>query len=201
MDAQNTAPGGQKNQLAGEYQLRGVMEMGSGFELSPDFSFQFYFSYGALDRSAEGTWTVKDNNIIFNSRVKHDKDFALLSSKKTADDSIIIKIIEPNAFFLSHVYCMLSSGEQKFEAMSNNQGEIWLPKKEVNSLSLAFEFSPERRSVFTVSDLSHNYFEFRFEPWVLDVVFNEFSLEIDGKGLKGKHPLLTGPLYNYVKTR
>ncbi|HSD17055.1 MAG TPA: hypothetical protein VLC71_07355 [Thermomonas sp.] len=43
--------------LAGEYSLGGVMETGSGLLLRSDGSFEWYFSYGALDLGARGTWT------------------------------------------------------------------------------------------------------------------------------------------------
>ena len=43
--------------LVGEYQLAGVMETGSGLLLRADGSFEWYFSYGALDLGARGTWT------------------------------------------------------------------------------------------------------------------------------------------------
>ena len=43
--------------LAGEYQLDGVMETGSGLLLRADGSFEWYFSYGALDLGARGRWT------------------------------------------------------------------------------------------------------------------------------------------------
>ncbi len=42
--------------LAGEYSLGGVMETGSGLLLRSDGSFEWYFSYGALDLGARGTW-------------------------------------------------------------------------------------------------------------------------------------------------
>jgi hypothetical protein len=46
--------------LAAEYQLDGVMETGSGLLLRADCSFEWYFSYGALDLGARGTWTARD---------------------------------------------------------------------------------------------------------------------------------------------
>ena len=42
--------------LAGEYSLDGVMETGSGLLLRSDGSFEWYFSYGALDLGARGSW-------------------------------------------------------------------------------------------------------------------------------------------------
>lgn len=49
--------------LAGEYSLGGVMETGSGLLLRSDGSFEWYFSYGALDLGARGTWTRKDDAV------------------------------------------------------------------------------------------------------------------------------------------
>ena len=49
--------------LAGDYQLDGVMETGSGLRLREDGSFEWYFSYGALDLGARGTW-VRNGDIV-----------------------------------------------------------------------------------------------------------------------------------------
>ena len=50
-------------ELAAEYQLEGVMETGSGLLLRADCSFEWYFSYGALDLGARGTWSRKDATV------------------------------------------------------------------------------------------------------------------------------------------
>ena len=49
--------------FAGEYQLDGVMETGSGLLLRVDCSFEWYFSYGALDLGARGKWSSDDAGI------------------------------------------------------------------------------------------------------------------------------------------
>ena len=46
--------------IAGEYYLEGVMETASGFQLSADSGFQFFYSYGALDRFGKGKWKMLD---------------------------------------------------------------------------------------------------------------------------------------------
>ena len=50
-------------ELAAEYQLDGVMETGSGLLLRADCSFEWYFSYGALDLGARGKWSRDDAGI------------------------------------------------------------------------------------------------------------------------------------------
>jgi hypothetical protein len=49
--------------LVGEYSLSGVMETGSGLLLRSDGSFEWYFSYGALDLGARGTWARKGDRV------------------------------------------------------------------------------------------------------------------------------------------
>ena len=51
--------------MAGEYSLTGVMETASGIQLNKDSTFQFYFSYGALDREGQGKWSVTCKQYYF----------------------------------------------------------------------------------------------------------------------------------------
>jgi len=70
----------------------------------------------------------------------------------------------------------------------------------MENLSLIFEFCPEKISVFDL-DKKHNYFEFRFEPWITEYFFIDFHLTIDGMDLKGKHPLLDEKEYRFEKRK
>src|SRR5687768_17783125 len=73
--AQNNSP------MHGEYYLRGVMETASGFKLNTDSTFEFFYTYGALDRYGSGTWKQVDNIVTFNSRTQPGRDFAILKSE------------------------------------------------------------------------------------------------------------------------
>ena len=189
-----------QNTVAGEYYLRGVTEVGSGFLLKPDSTFQFFFSYGALDREGSGTWQLKDKGIILNSRKRPDHDFALISSKKMDDNFVTIRITDNNSLLLRYVYAKMEFADTVMEGMTNEKGELQFPRKEIKKLSLIFQFCPEKISVFDL-DKEHNYFEFRFEPWIAEYFFSDFHLRIDGKDLKGKHPLLDEKEYMFVKTK
>jgi len=57
------APATRNEALAGEYHLDGVMETGSGLLLRADGSFEWFFSYGALDLGAKGRWAPTGNGI------------------------------------------------------------------------------------------------------------------------------------------
>ena len=49
--------------LAGEFHLDGVMETGSGLRLQEDGTFEWYFSYGALDLYARGRWSPAGDGV------------------------------------------------------------------------------------------------------------------------------------------
>ena len=59
---QHAAPATQ-SALAGEYHLDGVMETGSGLLLREDGTFEWFFTYGALDLGARGKWTREGDTV------------------------------------------------------------------------------------------------------------------------------------------
>lgn len=183
--------------MIGEYYLRGVTEVASGFKLNDDATFQFFFSYGALDRFGTGHWQLKEGKLILNSRPQPAHDFALVTSKAMPGKQTTIRIIEDNTVLLPYVHAKISSGNSIITA--DKKGMIQLPQKGVNSITLMFEFCPERYSVFSIADTTHNYFEFRFEPWFMEVFFSNFSLNVDKEGLLGRHPLIEGAQFRYNK--
>ncbi len=189
-----------QSKIEGEYYLHGVMEVASGFLLKPDSTFQFFFSYGALDREGSGKWTVRDNQIILNSRPKPSPDFSLIKSKTVDNDFTTIKIIDNNKNILRYVYGTLKFSDTTIEEKTNEEGELKINRKGAENISLVFEFCPEKISNFKV-DEGKNYFEFKMESFITEVFFENFHLQIDRDWLKGKHPLLDDKEYIYQKEK
>jgi hypothetical protein len=183
--------------MHGEYYLRGVMETASGFKLNADSTFEFFYSYGALDRYGSGTWKQVDGTIIFNSRPQPEKDFAIIKSEKIPGDFITLRIIDNNEVLLRFVDVIFKKGKSRVEKTTNDKGQIQIPKQPIDSISLLFSLCPDRYSTFPVFDKEHNYFEFKFEPWIPEVFFKNFILRIDKTSLIGKHPLLNGENFLY----
>ena len=65
-DATQHAAHAQPAALAGDYHLSGVMETGSGLRLREDGTFEWFFTYGALDLAARGKWTRAGDGIDLN---------------------------------------------------------------------------------------------------------------------------------------
>jgi len=181
----------QKN-ITGEYYLQGVMETASGFKLNADSSFEFFFSYGALDRYGSGKWSKINDKIIFNSKPYPGKDFKMISSSHTNNNFITITIQDKNTMLLPFVYSFTGTlKEGEYPAKADSHGMIKLPASHADTLYLLFELVPERVSSFAIDTKTKNNFVFTFEPWAVEVFFKDFELAIDGNDLKGKHPIIT----------
>lgn len=185
--------------MEGEYYLEGVREMASGFLLKADGEFQFFFTYGALDRFGSGKWSVKDDQLILNSRTKPPYDFALTDSKTQPEDFINIKMVAANPMLLGHMFCSLENGRQGTWKQMSQHGDVQFQKQQVETVSLLLEFCAERFSTIPINKPEHNEFTFRFEPTIMEVFFEDFTLQIGTDGLSGGHPLMDGDVFKYAK--
>ena len=184
---------------AGIYHLQEVKETASGFKLNPDGSFLFFFTYGAVDRYGSGNWTIDNDHIVFQSRPWSGKDFTWVDSKEINQNFITAKIVGGNPVLLGHVFFSLKSGETGSWIKTNEMGEVAFPLQPVTTVSMVFEFCQERFTHFSIENPAHNYFEFRFESWLMEVFFNSFQLKISKYALSGKHPLMKGEKFVYEK--
>ena len=183
--------------MIGEYYLTGVREVGSGLKLNADFTFDFFFSYGALDRAGHGTWKQQGKHLLLSSKSRPPRDFALVTSKTVPSDSITIRIVDPNQQLLQYVECAVKSGDKIQREDTDTDGlahftkqAVEFTKLDIEAISLRFELCPDRYSVFPVTDKAHNYFEFRFEPWISEVFFENATFTISGKGFAGPLSIL-----------
>lgn len=185
--------------IAGEYYLQGVMETASGFKLNPDSSFQFFFIYGAVDRMGEGSWTVKDDIITFNSSKKPAHDYALVKSEAGKSDEIVIRMNDANEMMSRYLYCIIKGDGKEQQSPFEDNGTVRFAAQPLDTISILFEFAPEKISTFNIVQKDHRYFEFRSEPWIMDVFFQDFKLDYKGDHLQGAHPLLNGVSYTFQK--
>lgn len=185
--------------ITGEYYLTGVREMASGFLIKPDNTYQFFFSYGALDRQATGKWKAEGSSIVFKSDAWQGKDFSLVKSGKIPEGFINIIIDNTNPMLLRHTWCSLQNGEEGSWKHFDQRGDVQFPMQKITAIALQFEFCPERFTIINVTEKDHNEFTFRVEPSLVEIYLNDFSLQIDGNDLKGRHPLLEGSDFKYEK--
>ncbi|MBG9377828.1 hypothetical protein I5907_16430 [Panacibacter sp. DH6] len=181
----------QRDSITGVYELTGINEVASGFKLNTDSSFEFYFSYGALDRSGSGKWRINGDKIIFNSAAWPGRDFRLIQSEFEPGAPVTIIIKSQNNMLLPYVYGYADEiKNNEYPVNANSHGEIRLKTTNADSLHLLFEFVPERVSSFKTDTHEHNIFTFTFEAWLFEFFFNNLELSVMPNALYGKHPLL-----------
>lgn len=185
--------------ITGVYNLSGVMETASGFKLNKDSTFEFYFSYGALDRYGSGTWKIRNGQVSFRSKPWPGKDFKLVKSSNIPGNDNAAVIAAKNSMLLPYVYFTFYSNGKSIEKKADTKGYVGFPVQKIDSIMLQFEFTPERKTVFRKLKPGHNNFEFVFEPWLVEVFFINFKLSYEEGSLKGGHPLLSQKVYSYTK--
>ncbi len=189
----------QANDLAGSYFLEGVKETASGFQLKPNYTFTFFFTYGGLDRYGSGRWSQEKNNIVFNSRIKPARDFKLLSARKVNDNFVTIKFTDNNPGIVRNIECILYTPKGRQKLFTGNDGVVKFPKNTVDSLQVFSPLFPDHPFTFIVTNKIQNSFEFAFEKWIAEVFFEDFTLKLNNNTLVGQHPLLNGNQFRYVK--
>lgn len=182
---------------SGDYYLRGVIEVGSAFRFNPDGTFDFFFSYGAVDRHGSGTWEERDNNVMLNSSPKPPTDFVLQESRTTTDGEIVIQITDPNEQILRYVVARIKTPAGYESAKADECGRIALPRQPIDEIALIHELWPDRFSCFAVSDPALNQFVFSIDPRITEVEFRDLVLCADEEGLQGGHPLMEGTAFRY----
>lgn len=193
--------------LSGEYYLRGVMEMASGILLKPDSSFEFFFSYGAMDRGGKGKWHSVEKDgltlVVLNTPAadRHEADYALVQSRKGTEKLTVVRITDTNEHLLRYTFVRMHTASGIIEEETDQKGFFTMPQQPVNKIELIFTLCPERSSTFTIADSSHTYFEFRFEPWLTEVYFNNVIMKKTEEGFEGGHPLMDGQEFTYKKRK
>ncbi|MBK6643337.1 MAG: hypothetical protein IPN13_07315 [Bacteroidetes bacterium] len=193
---------GQKPAVEGIYYLENVMETASGFKLNEDNTFEFFFSQGALDRTGSGTWQQNGDQIIFNSNGKREKGFFMVTSRKNGTPDKVVAVKDPNTIMSSFVYARLISGANTtdFQKMSN-EGEATFKFAAPEKIELMFELCPEMIHTFEPEHPGDNYFEFNFNPKIMDVWFEQFTMKYSENKLTGSNPLLKGEEFEYLKSK
>ncbi|HEX5026712.1 MAG TPA: hypothetical protein VFV68_15635 [Agriterribacter sp.] len=191
----------QESDVTGSYFLEGVRETASGFQLKNNNTFTFFFTYGGLDRYGSGIWEMNKNTLVFNSRSKFHKDFQVLSAKRVNDNFVTIKFSNDNPGLNRDIECILYTARGRQKLYSNEEGIVKFPKNVVDSIQIFSALFPDHPFTFIVTNKIENSFEFAFDKSIAEVFFENFTLLLTNNMLVGKHPLLNGNQFRYVKDK
>jgi hypothetical protein len=174
--------------LAGDYVLQGVMEVGSELLLRSDGSFEYMLAYGAADYWAKGTWRHESNCVVLNSAGKKEAPFRLLRSEAGQPGRICVWVIGMNGHGVENIQVTLQAADQHLEATTNPDGAVEFPDL-VHADSVAFEVPVYsiKTGPFAIGPSQHDfYFEINGDA-IARVLFKDERLAIDGKDLVMKY--------------
>ena len=172
-----TMPDSQDHFIPGEYALRGVHDMAAGFLFTPDGKFQFGYAYGAVDRMAEGTYSVSGDTIKLKSRKEPGKDFSILRQEKRGRQ-IIIQVQDPNQYLKSTVVAFYGSPEHFEVAEADKDGRIVIPEADPKQVYLRHQLYVDIPTLIRDEGDDNTFFEVSMNPSLAEVSFQGIDLFI-----------------------
>lgn len=107
------------------YELRGIREMGAGFEFTNDGRFNFYLAYGGLDRNATGTYLIVNDTIKLKSDKVPAGDYEVDSRKHNKQyPGFAIKVDDKNSFIASYTIAVAVLNGEMQSYNCNSEGLI-----------------------------------------------------------------------------
>ncbi len=172
------------------FHLTGVRETASGITLYADHTFDFYLSFGAIDRHGYGTWTKENDTVILTSNYADKKGFAIVAQQKDALEGYQVSLQNPDPFFAGmmrgYAIVQATSEEQK----ADDQGVIQFDMEHPDKLMLMNALFPDQIVTFIPEpDTNHMIVQPNHDIFLLH--FPEVRCTQEEQTLLVKLPLLS----------
>ena len=170
---------GDTTNITGYYYLQGVRETAAGIHFKPNSTFEFFYSYGASDRYANGTYSISNGKLIIKGDKLPGNDLKVINSSRKGT-GFSLKVVHKNPVLTSDIICIRGEGDVQH---TDRQGRVVAPEKP-DSIQLIHPFFPDEPTVIRFAEFpkEHNYFELELQPQLEQVCFLDVAIEIkDGK--------------------
>ncbi|MBK7428949.1 MAG: hypothetical protein IPI60_18960 [Saprospiraceae bacterium] len=172
------------------YQLYGKMEMASAFKFNPDFTFEFYYSYGAVDRQAAGTYKLDGNNIILTSDKAAGLDFHII--KESRGKKPQIKVSAQQEWFASNVVCRFIKGNQEEYVQTEDSGVAQSSYSDCDVIMVLHGLYPDEWTLIKSKENQNQSFEIGLNPSLEKVSFKGVILTVENDVISVKSEYLFG---------
>jgi len=166
-----------QTKILGEYFFRQT-EMVAGFNFSAAGTFRFYLSYGAVDRSATGTFLVEGNTIKLKSNKEAGKDFTINEQSKKGS-GYTIRFTDPNKYLLQNIVCIFFVDGEKQELLSDSKGEVHSNLPRCDSIYVKHLLYPDIVTLVKDAANDNNNFSLALNPSLEQVSFKGIDLKIE----------------------
>lgn len=161
-----------QNELQGVYQFN-RQEMVAAFNFSANNKFDFFYAYGAVDRSASGSFSVTGDTLRLKSDKEAGKDFTIKSESK-AGTGYRIQFEDANKYLLSNIRCSFFTGEERRDEFTDNNGLISIDLAHCDKIYVFHQLYPDM--VTLVKDVGNddNSFVLTLNPSLEQLSFKDF---------------------------
>jgi hypothetical protein len=169
-----------QTKIQGEYLFRKT-EMVAGFNFSDARTFQFFFSYGAVDRNASGTFTSEGNTIKLKSNKEAGKDFTLTAQSKEAG-GYTIAFTHTNKYLLQNIRCLFLVNGKQEEAFTNSNGEVHVDFAHCDTIYAQHLLYPDIFTMVKDAANDNNRFILAINPSLEQLSFKGIDLTLESDG-------------------
>ena len=165
--------------IEGAYRLRGGHEMVAEFHFTAAGHFEFGFAYGAVDREANGSYTIDKGRIILHSDKTPGKDFTVNHAEHKGE-GFTVQVSNPNPWFMQNVVCIFKKGDQSERQLSDDNGVVHSAMSECDSILVGHTLFPDVMTVIKGShDTVNNHFELSLNPSLAYLTFKGITPRLD----------------------
>ena len=162
--------------IQGEYYFRKT-EMASGFNFSADGKFEFFFTYGAVDRSSSGTFTVAGDTLKLKSNKEPGKDFSITGQSKQ-DKGYNLTFNHPNKYLVSNILCLFIKDGKEQTVTTGNDGKVHIDLPDCDTIYVQHLLYPDILTLVKDKANNNNHFILSLNPSLEQVSFKGIDLTI-----------------------
>jgi hypothetical protein len=157
-------------------------ELVASFYFPDQERFEFFYSYGAADRTATGTYTLDGTTVKLKSDKAAGNDFTIIRQEKRGGP-ITIKVTDPNPMLAEYVRALYFVNGQQLDTICNRMQEIIIPETPVGKIYLQHQLFPDVACQIKDDSSENDYFEVGLNPSLQQVSFKGIDLFITDEGL------------------
>jgi len=162
--------------IQGEYYFR-RHEMVAGFNFSGDGKFEFFYSYGAVDRTATGTFSVEGDSLKLKSNKEGGKDFTTTKQSKQGS-GYMIKFEHPNKYLLKYIVCIFFVNGKQTEVYTDDNGVAKTDIPQCDKIYVQHTLYPDIVTLIKDETNTNNNFTLTLNPSLEQVSFKGIDFKI-----------------------
>lgn len=182
--------------LHGEYYFN-KQEMVAGFNFSREGKFDFFYSYGAVDRSATGTFSIVNDTLHLVSDKAPGRDFTIKAQSKEGT-GYRIQFEDANSYLLQHIRCSFFTGKERRDEYTDDKGVIETNLTHCDTIYAFHELFPDMASIIKEGKNDSNHFIVSLNPSLGQVSFKGIEYKVDGNKLIAVMPNYIFPMEDVV---